>query len=190
MTNASKTLNALLVEMVWSIVRSERDRDGCLQSAGDARSGSVRRPGRFDRHVLVDRPDIKGREAILKVHAARIKMDDKVELQWIAKLTPGFVGADLANLVNEAAPPCGRTRQQVLRDNGGVRGRNSNASWLVWKNRRGSSTKRKSSVSPITNADTPWSPAACPTPIPSTRFRSSRVAWAPMRLHVTKPARG
>ncbi|MGE3314951.1 MAG: cell division protein FtsH, partial [Planctomycetaceae bacterium] len=60
-------------------------------------------PGRFDRHVLVDRPDIKGREAILKVHSAKIKMDDSVDLQRIAKLTPGFVGADLANLVNEAA---------------------------------------------------------------------------------------
>ena len=53
--------------------------------------------------MLVDRPDITGREAILKVHAARIKMADEVNLQQIAKLTPGFVGADLANLVNEAA---------------------------------------------------------------------------------------
>ncbi|HAA52917.1 MAG TPA: cell division protein FtsH, partial [Planctomycetaceae bacterium] len=61
------------------------------------------RPGRFDRHVLVDRPDIKGREAILKVHAGKIKMDDSVDLGRLAKITPGFVGADLANLVNEAA---------------------------------------------------------------------------------------
>jgi cell division protease FtsH len=61
------------------------------------------RPGRFDRHVLVDRPDIKGREAILKVHVGKIKVDDNVDLKHIAKLTPGFVGADLANLVNEAA---------------------------------------------------------------------------------------
>ena len=53
--------------------------------------------------MLVDRPDYKGREAILKVHAAKIKMDDNVDLGRLAKLTPGFVGADLANLVNEAA---------------------------------------------------------------------------------------
>ena len=61
------------------------------------------RPGRFDRHVLVDRPDIRGREAILKVHVGKIKMDDSVDLSRLARITPGFVGADLANLVNEAA---------------------------------------------------------------------------------------
>ncbi len=97
-----QTLNALLVEMDGFssdqsvIVMGATNRPETLDPA-------LLRPGRFDRHVLVDRPDIKGREAILKVHAARIKMDDKVDLQWIAKLTPGFVGADLANLVNEAA---------------------------------------------------------------------------------------
>jgi cell division protease FtsH len=97
-----QTLNALLVEMDGFssdqsvIVMGASNRPETLDPA-------LLRPGRFDRHVLVDRPDIKGREAILKVHAARIKMDDKVDLQWIAKLTPGFVGADLANLVNEGA---------------------------------------------------------------------------------------
>ncbi len=97
-----QTLNALLVEMDGFssdqsvIVMGATNRPETLDPA-------LLRPGRFDRHVLVDRPDIRGREAILKVHAARIKMDDKVDLQWIAKLTPGFVGADLANLVNEAA---------------------------------------------------------------------------------------
>ena len=64
---------------------------------------ALMRPGRFDRHILVDRPDIRGREAILKVHAAKIKMDGEVNLKHLAKLTAGFVGADLANLVNEAA---------------------------------------------------------------------------------------
>jgi cell division protease FtsH len=97
-----QTLNALLVEMDGFssdqsvIVMGATNRPETLDPA-------LLRPGRFDRHVLVDRPDVKGRESILKVHAARIKMDDKVDLQWIAKLTPGFVGADLANLVNEAA---------------------------------------------------------------------------------------
>ena len=61
------------------------------------------RPGRFDRHVLVDRPDINGREAILKVHCRGVKVAKEVDLNIIAQRTPGFVGADLANLVNEAA---------------------------------------------------------------------------------------
>ncbi len=97
-----QTLNAMLVEMDGFssdqnvIVIGATNRPETLDPA-------LLRPGRFDRHVLVDRPDYKGREAILKVHAARIKMDDTVNLPKIAKLTPGFVGADLANLVNEAA---------------------------------------------------------------------------------------
>jgi cell division protease FtsH len=69
----------------------------------DVLDTALLRPGRFDRHVLVDRPDIKGREQILKVHTTKIKMDESVNLPRIAKLTVGFVGADLANLVNEAA---------------------------------------------------------------------------------------
>jgi len=97
-----QTLNALLVEMDGFssdqsvIVMAATNRPETLDPA-------LLRPGRFDRNVLVDRPDIKGREAILKVHSAKIKMDASVDLQRIAKLTPGFVGADLANLVNEAA---------------------------------------------------------------------------------------
>ena len=61
------------------------------------------RPGRFDRQVVVDRPDITGREHILKVHAKAVPLDDEINLRQIAAMTPGFVGADLANLVNEAA---------------------------------------------------------------------------------------
>ncbi len=97
-----QTLNALLVEMDGFssdqsvIVMGATNRPETLDPA-------LMRPGRFDRHVLVDRPDYKGREAILKVHAEKIKMDEDVHLGRIAKLTPGFVGADLANLVNEAA---------------------------------------------------------------------------------------
>jgi cell division protease FtsH len=72
------------------------------------------RPGRFDRHVLVDRPDYKGREAILRVHAAKIKLDESVNLTRIAKLTPGFVGADLANLVNEAALLAARANKSAV----------------------------------------------------------------------------
>jgi cell division protease FtsH len=61
------------------------------------------RPGRFDRQVLVDRPDINGREAILKIHSKNVVLGSEVDLQKIAGRTPGFVGADLANLINEAA---------------------------------------------------------------------------------------
>ena len=97
-----QTLNALLVEMDGFssdhsvIVMAATNRPETLDPA-------LLRPGRFDRHVMVDRPDVLGREAILKVHAIKIKMDDSVDLVRLAKLTPGFVGADLANLVNEAA---------------------------------------------------------------------------------------
>ena len=97
-----QTLNALLVEMDGFssdqsvIVMAATNRPETLDPA-------LLRPGRFDRHVLVDRPDIRGREAILKVHAKKVKIDDSVDLLRLAKLTPGFVGADLANLVNEAA---------------------------------------------------------------------------------------
>ncbi|MBL8819431.1 MAG: ATP-dependent zinc metalloprotease FtsH [Planctomyces sp.] len=97
-----QTLNALLVEMDGFgtdqsvIVMGATNRPETLDPA-------LMRPGRFDRHVLVDRPDIKGREAILNVHARKVKLDADVDLKRLAKLTPGFVGADLANLVNEAA---------------------------------------------------------------------------------------
>src|ERR671926_1977454 len=61
------------------------------------------RPGRFDRQVVVDRPDLRGREAILRVHARGVALDPRVDVRVIAARTPGFTGADLANVVNEAA---------------------------------------------------------------------------------------
>jgi cell division protease FtsH len=97
-----QTLNALLVEMdgfgsnSGVIVLAASNRPETLDPA-------LLRPGRFDRHVLVDRPDVRGRESILKVHVANVKLDPAVNLGEIARITSGFVGADLANLVNEAA---------------------------------------------------------------------------------------
>jgi cell division protease FtsH len=97
-----QTLNALLVEMdgfgsnSGVIILAATNRPETLDPA-------LLRPGRFDRHVLVDRPDVRGREAILKVHTQEVKIDQTVRLADIAAITPGFVGADLANLVNEAA---------------------------------------------------------------------------------------
>lgn len=97
-----QTLNALLVEMdgfgsnSGVIVLAATNRPETLDPA-------LLRPGRFDRHVLVDRPDVRGREAILRVHVANVKLDPVVNIEQIARITSGFVGADLANLVNEAA---------------------------------------------------------------------------------------
>jgi cell division protease FtsH len=68
-----------------------------------ARGEALLRAGRFDRQVVVDRPDLQGREAILNVHARSVKLDPQVELKTIAARSPGMVGADLANVVNEAA---------------------------------------------------------------------------------------
>jgi len=97
-----QTLNALLVEMdgfapnVGVIVIAATNRPETLDPA-------LLRAGRFDRNVLVDRPDKQGREEILNVHVKGVKLGSNVELKQVAAITPGFVGADLANLVNEAA---------------------------------------------------------------------------------------
>ncbi len=72
------------------------------------------RPGRFDRRVILDRPDVRGREAILKVHAKGKPLEPEVELATIAKATPGFVGADLENLVNEAAILAARRNKRTI----------------------------------------------------------------------------
>jgi cell division protease FtsH len=97
-----QTLNQLLVEMdgfgprAGVIIMAATNRPEILDQA-------LLRPGRFDRQVLVDRPDVQGREAILKVHAAKVTLGPDVDMLTVAKRTPGFVGADLANLLNEAA---------------------------------------------------------------------------------------
>ena len=97
-----QTLNQLLVEM-----DGFDPQEGIILIAAtnrpDTLDPALLRPGRFDRHVVIDRPDIKGREAILKVHSKKIKLSPDVNLEDIARQTPGFSGADLANLCNEAA---------------------------------------------------------------------------------------
>jgi cell division protease FtsH len=108
-----QTLNQLLVEM-----------DGFELSGGiiliaatnrpDILDPALLRPGRFDRQIVVDRPDVNGRLAILKVHIKDKKTDPAVDLSVIARRTPGFVGADLANVVNEAALLAGRRSKEML----------------------------------------------------------------------------
>ncbi len=97
-----QTLNALLVEM-----DGFESNEGVILIAAtnrpDVLDPALMRPGRFDRQVVVPNPDIKGRQGILEVHSKNIPVDDDVELEIVARGTPGFSGADLANLVNEAA---------------------------------------------------------------------------------------
>jgi cell division protease FtsH len=97
-----QTLNAILVEMDGF----ETDEGIILVAATnrpDVLDPALLRPGRFDRQIVVGLPDLKGREAILRVHTKKVKMSPTVEIQWLARATPGFSGAELAAIVNEAA---------------------------------------------------------------------------------------
>jgi cell division protease FtsH len=108
-----QTLNQLLVEM-----DGFETNEGVILIAAtnrpDVLDPALLRPGRFDRQVVVARPDVKGREEILKVHARRIPLAPKVDLKVLARGTPGFSGADLANLVNEAALLGARQDKKVV----------------------------------------------------------------------------
>ncbi|HEY3346193.1 MAG TPA: ATP-dependent zinc metalloprotease FtsH [Nitrospirota bacterium] len=108
-----QTLNQLLVEMdgfesnEGVILISATNRPDVLDPA-------LLRPGRFDRQIVVPRPDIKGRSGILKVHTRKVPLNDNVDLEVIARGTPGFAGADLANLVNEAALLAARRNKEKV----------------------------------------------------------------------------
>ncbi len=108
-----QTLNQLLVEMdgfetnKGVIIMAATNRPEILDPA-------LLRPGRFDRQVLVDRPDINGRKAILEIHSQNVRLGPEVDLGKIAGLTPGFVGADLANIVNEAALLAARNDKEMV----------------------------------------------------------------------------
>jgi len=108
-----QTLNALLVEMDGFDTQ-----EGVVLVAAtnrpDVLDPALLRPGRFDRHIIVDRPDIVGREAILKVHIKNIKIKAGADLKRIARQTPGFSGADIANLVNEAAVLAARKDKKAV----------------------------------------------------------------------------
>ncbi|WP_322742267.1 ATP-dependent zinc metalloprotease FtsH [Gloeocapsopsis crepidinum] len=108
-----QTLNQLLTEMdgfegnTGIIIIAATNRPDVLDSA-------LLRPGRFDRQVIVDAPDLKGRQEILQVHARNKKLDANVSLDAVARRTPGFTGADLANLLNEAAILTARRRKEAI----------------------------------------------------------------------------
>ncbi len=107
------TLNQLLVEMdgfgtdVGIIVLAATNRPDVLDTA-------LLRPGRFDRQITIDKPDVKGREAIFKVHLKPIKVSEKVDIHKLAEQTPGFAGADIANVCNEAALIAARKNKQAV----------------------------------------------------------------------------
>jgi len=108
-----QTLNQLLVEMdgfeanQGVIIMAATNRPEILDPA-------LLRPGRLDRQVLVDRPDINGREAILKIHSKNVLLGPEIDLRGIAGRTPGFVGADLANIINEAALLAARNNKEMV----------------------------------------------------------------------------
>jgi cell division protease FtsH len=108
-----QTLNQLLVEM-----DGFESNDGVILIAAtnrpDVLDPALLRPGRFDRRVVVSRPDVRGREGILQVHTRRIPVSEDVDLDILARATPGFSGADLANLVNEAALLAARHAQKAV----------------------------------------------------------------------------
>ncbi len=108
-----QTLNQLLVEM-----DGFESNDGVILIAAtnrpDVLDPALLRPGRFDRRVVVSRPDVRGREGILQVHTRKIPLADDVEIGTLARATPGFSGADLANLVNEAALLAARHNQKFV----------------------------------------------------------------------------
>src|SRR5205814_9767087 len=108
-----QTLNQLLAEMdgfdssKGVIIMAARNRPGVLGQA-------LLRPGRFDRQIVVDKPDVRGREAILRLHARNVVLSPNVDLGVIAARTPGFAGADLANIVNEAALLAARKEKDAV----------------------------------------------------------------------------
>src|ERR1700694_5020555 len=108
-----QTLNQLLVEMDGFDQR-EAVVVVAASNRADVLDPALLRPGRFDRRVVVDRPDRRGRAAILKVHTRSVPLDPDVDLEIIARSTPGLVGADLANLVNEAALHASRTNRTTV----------------------------------------------------------------------------
>ena len=108
-----QTLNQLLVEMDGFDARSGVIILGATNRP-EVLDAALLRPGRFDRQVLVDKPDLTGREAILKIHSAEVKLEPDVDLLAVARATPGFAGADLANLVNEAALLAVRARRKLV----------------------------------------------------------------------------
>ena len=170
-----QTLNQILVEMDGF----DTDTNVILIAATnrpDILDPALLRPGRFDRQVVMDRPDKRGREEILKVHVRGKPLEPSVNLETVARGTPGFVGADLENLVNEAAILAARREQAQHRDagisgSGGAGDRRAGAQEPADLG-PGKGDHRLSRGRPRYGAA-----HACQTAIPCTRSASSAAAW-------------
>ena len=180
-----QTLNQLLVEMdgfdpkVGVILMAATNRPEILDPA-------LLRPGRFDRHILVDRPDKKGREEILKVHLKKVTVAKDLDVEKIAAMTPGMVGADLANLVNEAALLAVRRGKKEV-THVGIRGGRRDGSWPVSRRRTVSSTRKSEKSWPTTNWDMPSWLFPCRAPTLSRRSPSSPEALPPWATPCRSP---
>ena len=180
-----QTLNALLVEMDGFDSNSGVIVMAATQPARNARPGpAASRP--FRSHVLVDRPDVRGREAILKVHVQNVKLDSAVDLKEVAGITSGFVGADLANLVNEAALLAarkGKTAVGMDEFNEGVERVTAGL-----ENETADHPRRRKAARRLSRERaTPWWPTACPTPIRCTKSRSFPRGLAALGYTLQRP---
>ncbi len=172
-----QTLNQMLVEMdgfeanSGVIVIAATNRADVLDKA-------LLRPGRFDRQVYVGLPDIRGREQILKVHMRKVPIGNDVDASIIARGTPGFSGADLANLVNEAALFAARRSKRVV----DMQDFEDAKDKIYMGPERKSTVMREKSAGPrlTTNPAMRWWPSCCPRRTRCTRSPSCRVAgpWA------------
>ncbi len=164
-----QTLNQLLSEMdgfdarKGLIIMGATNRPETLDSA-------LMRPGRFDRQVLVDRPDVRGREAILTVHARGVKFSRDVDLHKVASLTPGMAGADLANLINEAALLAARRNKDNVTASELSEAIERTVAGLQKKNRL-MNQREKEIVAHHASRVTRCSPRSCRPPIASTKCR-------------------
>jgi cell division protease FtsH len=166
-----QTLNQLLVEM-----DGFESNEGVILVAAtnrpDVLDPALLRPGRFDRRVVVGRPDVNGREAILKVHTKKIPLGDDVDLSVLARGTPGLAGADLANLVNESALNAARQNRKVVMM---IDFELAKDKVLMGAERKSMilSDAEKRNTKPVTR----WWRRCCRMPIPCTKCRSFRAAW-------------
>ncbi len=159
-----QTLNQLLVEM-----DGFESNEGVILVAAtnrpDVLDPALLRPGRFDRRVVVGRPDVQGREAILRVHTKKIPLGDDVDLSVLARGTPGFAGADLANLVNEAALMAARQNRKVVTM---IDFELAKDKVLMGAERKSHDPERRreEATPPITKPDTRWWPPCLPNADP------------------------
>ena len=174
-----QTLNQLLVEM-----DGFESNEGVIIIAAtnrpDVLDPAILRPGRFDRRIVVPRPDVRGREGILRVHTKKVPLAADVDLEILARGTPGFVGADLENLVNEAALLAARQDKDAVDDDrlrdGQGQGPDGRRAPLAWSS--ATRRSRRTAWHEAGHALVAQAPREAPTR--STRSRSSRAArrWA------------